>query len=87
MGQERWRVLLFGRLRDLYGVPEIVLQAKAATAADLRAALAATHPDLAATILAPSIRMAVNQRLIADEVATPVKIGDEVAFLPPLSGG
>ena len=87
MGQESWRVLLFGRLRDVYGAPEIVLQANAATAADLRAALAAAHPDLAETILVPSVRIAVNQRLVADEKATQVMAGDEIAFLPPLSGG
>jgi molybdopterin converting factor small subunit len=34
-----------------------------------------------------SIRIAVNQALVADETAARISASDEIALLPPLSGG
>ncbi len=87
MGEATWRVLLFGRLKDAFGAPDVAFTANAVNAADLRAALAALNPDLSDMIRAPSVRIAVNHRLVADESAEPVSPRDEIAFLPPLSGG
>ena len=81
------QVLLFGRLKDAFGAASIALPAGVSTAASLRAALADQNPDLAEMLRSKSIRIAVNQTLIADEAATRISATDEIALLPPLSGG
>jgi MoaE-MoaD fusion protein len=78
------RVLFFGMLKDLVGRPaeEIDLP----DGADLGSVFeryAARHPRLRE--LAPSIVAARNQEFAGP--ATPLADGDEVAFLPPVSGG
>ncbi len=80
-------ILLFGRLKDAFGADQVPLPAGAATVAHLRTGLAREHPDLAGMITAPSVRIAVNQELVLDEDGTPVSPADEIALLPPLSGG
>ena len=80
-------VLLFGRLKDAFGAASIAMPEGVGTAAELRAMLAAQNPDLADTIRSKAVRIAVNQEMVADEVETRISVGDEVALLPPLSGG
>lgn len=80
-------MLLFGRLKDAFGVDRIELPGAVSTAAALRRQLAELHPELAEMIAAPSVRIAVNQEMVIDEDATPVGPDDEIALLPPLSGG
>lgn len=80
-------VLLFGRLRDAFGADRVAFPSGARTAAEVRAKLAAANPDLAGLIASKAVRIAVNQTLIADEAGTSVSPSDEVALLPPLSGG
>ncbi len=80
-------VLLFGRLKDAFGADSVALPERADTVARLRARLAEDHPDLADMIAAPSVRVAVNQELVVDEDETTLTAGDEIALLPPLSGG
>lgn len=80
-------ILLFGRLRDAFGVDRIDLPEGAGTAGSMRRLLAKRHPELAEVISAPSVRIAVNQELIVDEDAAPLSSTDEIALLPPLSGG
>lgn len=80
-------VLLFGRLKDAFGAASIAMPEGAGTAAELRALLAAENPDLAETILAKTVRIAVNQEMVTDEAGARISAGDEVALLPPLSGG
>ena len=80
-------ILLFGRLKDVFGAPSIPLPEGVATAAELRLALARAHPELAGALTARTTRIAVNQELVADEAAQLVTAEDEIALLPPLSGG
>jgi molybdopterin converting factor small subunit len=80
-------VLLFGRLKDAFGASSIAMPEGVGTAAELRAMLAMQNPDLAETLRSKSVRIAVNQALVADEVAARITPADEVALLPPLSGG
>ncbi len=49
--------------------------------------LAHLNPDLAETLRSKAVRIAVNQTLVADEAATRITPSDEIALLPPLSGG
>lgn len=77
------RVLYFARLKDLCGVAaadEAVLPDDCVGA--LKARLLAAHmPEEGLR----SVRCAVNGELVDD--MHPVADGDEVAFLPPVSGG
>ena len=80
-------ILLFGRLKDAFGASSIELPEGAGTAAELRALLIHANPDLAETLRSKSVRIAVNQELVADEAGTKIAPADEIALLPPLSGG
>lgn len=80
-------VLLFGRLKDAFGAASVALPDGVQTAADLRARLVELNPDLAETLRAKTVRIAVNHELVGDEAGTPVSAADEIALLPPLSGG
>jgi MoaE-MoaD fusion protein len=78
------RVLFFGQLKDISGYAERALDVpEGATAGAVFAQLAAAYPRLEA--LRGSILLAVNQ-----EFATGTAVlseGDELALLPPVSGG
>lgn len=77
------RVLCFGRLRELLA-PELSVELEApATVADLWRTLREQHPALAP--YDGAIAIAVNQTFASS--ATPLLEGDEVALLPPVSGG
>jgi len=77
-------VRLFARLRELVGAGDLTLDIPAdATVADVWAAVVAAHPEAGA--YARSMSCAVN--LEYAKMTAPVRDGDEVAFLPPVSGG
>ena len=77
-------VKLFARLRELVGAGDLTLEVPGGTTvADVWAALVAAHP--AADAYARSMSCAVN--LDYARMTTTVTEGDEVAFLPPVSGG
>jgi molybdopterin converting factor small subunit len=80
-------VLLFGRLKDAFGAASIALPVGVLTAAALRERLAELNPDLGDMLRAKTVRIAVNQEMVVDEAGTPVSASDEIALLPPLSGG
>ena len=80
----RVRVLFFGMLRELVGRPSE--DADFPQGADLRAVFesyATRYPRLRE--LAPSIVVAHNQEFA--QLSASITEGDEVAFLPPVSGG
>jgi molybdopterin converting factor subunit 1 len=80
----RLTVLFFGRLREAIGHPEHSIEiAEGATIEDLFAHFAARHPELAA--YRHSLAASRNKEFAA--WTTLVHPGDEIAFLPPVSGG
>ena len=80
----RVTVKLFARLRDLTGAAELTREvAPPATAAMVWQGLVDEFPGLAEYDRAISV--AVNADYA--RMAAPVAEGDEVAFLPPVSGG
>jgi molybdopterin synthase sulfur carrier subunit len=82
------RVRLFAALRERagWGDRQIPLEAGLTSAADLWRRLALEDSPVAdASGLPPSIRVAINQAFAAPD--TPLRPGDEVAFLPPITGG
>jgi molybdopterin synthase catalytic subunit len=77
-------VLFFGALREAIGAKELAVTLPPdASVAALRRLLLETQPAFAS--LAGRLRVAVNREFAADECA--LAAGDEVAFLPPVSGG
>ena len=78
------RVRLFARFRDLAGTDVIELSVPHdATVGDVRRALASRN--LGAEALLARSRIAVNGELAGD--SRPVRIADEIALIPPVSGG
>lgn len=78
------KVRLFARLHELVGAGELERPVSpGATVADVWQSLAADHPGIAP--YAASISCAVNAEYA--RMSAPVGDGDEVAFLPPVSGG
>ena len=76
-------VVFLGRLADLAGAPALQLAAPLDWAG-LKAALPEALTD---AVDDPRNRVAVNGALLADKAALQAGAGDEVAFLPPVSGG
>jgi sulfur-carrier protein len=81
----RVKVRLFAQLRDLAGGGDLdcTVAGDEASVQDVWGALLREHPALASFTRAMST--AVN--LEYARLDTPVRDGDEVAFLPPVSGG
>lgn len=80
----RVTVRLFARLRDLVGAGELVRDVSdEATVASVWEALVKEQPSIAA--YQASMSCAVNADFA--RMNTPLHDGDEVAFLPPVSGG
>ena len=78
------RVRLFGSLREAVGAKEVPMEVEPGTTLEaLRAQLGALHPPFQA--LGARLRASINRVFAEDE--TLLAEGDEVAFLPPVSGG
>jgi molybdopterin converting factor subunit 1 len=80
----RITIRLFGRLRDMAGASELERDVPAgATVASAWTLLASEFPQMAP--YARSVSAAVNADFA--KMTAPLADGDEVAFLPPVSGG
>lgn len=77
------RVLFFGVLRDRFGLQEDLEQFPGRTVADLLRYYRAVSPELPA--IWDSLAVAVNQQYAT--ASSSLADGDEVALLPPVSGG
>lgn len=80
------RILFFGKLGAAIG-PEIELDLgpEGCTVSELRARLAKALPQAANELSRPTNRACIDQQLVQETAR--VRPGQEVAFLPPLSGG
>jgi len=77
-------LLFLGPLEDAAGTGEMVLEV--AGALSLGAIAERLPPELAVAISGPKVRTALNGAIVAPgEIAA--GDGDELAFLPPVSGG
>lgn len=80
----RVRVLYFGIVRERIGLSEEVVElVETSTVADLAAILSAKHGNLAAGV--SSLRLAVNLEYVDSDAI--LHDDDEVAVIPPVSGG
>lgn len=78
------QVLLFARARELAGVSEVTLEIEDGwTTLHCFEAIVAKFPDLKP--ISSCIVVALNQSYVSEPVS--VKDGDELALIPPISGG
>jgi sulfur-carrier protein len=75
------KVLFFAHLRDAVGEEFLKIDAKGKTIADLKAELAAGYnlPKM------DTVMTAINEEFSSDDEV--IQDGDEIAFIPPVSGG
>jgi molybdopterin synthase sulfur carrier subunit len=76
-------VVLLGKLADLAGTASLTLTAPL----DWAELCAALPPALSDAIDDPRNRVALNGALLTDKAALQAGEGDEIALLPPVSGG
>lgn len=76
------KLVFLGRLEDIAGAPE-----REVAGGPLAEVLADLDPALAVALLDERIRLALNGTLLVDRAAVILAEGDELAFLPPVSGG
>jgi molybdopterin synthase sulfur carrier subunit len=76
---------MLGRLRDVAGWRERTLDAAPATLFALRDLLTREDPALGEALAGRGVQAAVNRALARGDVV--LQPGDEIAFLPPMSGG
>lgn len=79
-------IFFFGRLGDLLerrldmNVPTLP-----ATVAALRRELCQRYPHAASALAGPGVRACLDGMIVLDDA--PIRAGQEIAFIPPLSGG
>lgn len=79
-------VRFFGSLREATGRDAVDLDIEDACIAGVRARLASLlHADGLQALSGQGVRVCVNQTIIRGNVG--LRTGDEVAFLPPVTGG
>mmetsp|Transcript_36130 Transcript_36130/g.90777 ORF Transcript_36130/g.90777 Transcript_36130/m.90777 type:complete len:88 (+) Transcript_36130:142-405(+) len=79
-------VLFFARSRELVGAPELNVSLPAgATTRDLLARLLEQYPDLAS--IQETTIFALNQEYLEPGQEAGLRDRDEVAMIPPISGG
>ena len=79
-------VKFFAMLKQILHTDEVTVDAASATTVrELIAALEDRFPDISKTVQDSKAMIAVNHDF--SDIDTPLKDGDEVAFIPPMSGG
>lgn len=80
-----FRVLLFAKVKEVLGTPcvEVVVAEVGCTVGALRHALVAQFPITEHML--PACLIAVNEEYVTDD--TLLKETDEIAVIPPVSGG
>jgi molybdopterin synthase sulfur carrier subunit len=77
------KLVFLGKLADLAGAPEQDL----AGPLDWSGLIAALPGPLGEAVQGEKVKLAVNATVLADKTALAAADGDEVALLPPVSGG
>lgn len=78
----RYRIKAFGITKDLLGGRESSIEIVGSTVGDLRKALSERYPQLSDL---RSLYIAVNNDYADDEII--LRDSDEIALIPPVSGG
>jgi len=77
------RLVFLGKLADLAGASEIDV----AGPLDWEGLIAALPGSLGEAAKGDKVRLAVNGAVLSDKSALAAEDGDEIALLPPVSGG
>jgi molybdopterin synthase sulfur carrier subunit len=77
------RLVFLGKLADLAAAPE----KDVAGPLDWGALLAALPGALGEAVHGEKVKLALNGTVLADKTALAAEDGDEIALLPPVSGG
>ena len=77
------RLVFLGRLEDAAGAVERLVT----VTGSLGAIMAALDPDLVEVLSGERIKLALNGTMVSDRSGLVLEDGDELAFLPPVSGG
>ena len=77
------KLVFLGKLADLAGAPE----KDVAGPLDWPALVAALPGPLGEAVRGETVKLAVNGTVLADKRALAAADGDEIALLPPVSGG
>ena len=77
------RLVFLGRLEDVAGEGERTV----ALVPGINALFASLEPALVEALQAPRVKIALNGALLQGSDSPLLKDGDEIAFLPPVSGG
>jgi molybdopterin synthase sulfur carrier subunit len=82
------KLVFLGRFRDIAGphISDLSLPCDVNTLSALTDWLAKTQPALSQALAGARTQYAVNQVIVRDP-AHPLHDSDEIAFLPPMSGG
>jgi molybdopterin converting factor small subunit len=78
-------LVFLGRLREI-AAPSLTPPSDVRTLGELKDWLTRTEPALAEALVNGRVQYAVNQSLVRD-LGHPLGESDEIAFLPPMSGG
>ena len=78
----KYTVRPFGIVRDILGGREVEIEISGNSVADLRTFLLTRYPEMSGL---HSLFIAVNQQYAADSVL--LRETDEIALIPPVSGG
>jgi molybdopterin synthase sulfur carrier subunit len=77
------KLVFLGKLADLVGAPEMDV----AGPLDWQGLIATLPSPLAEMARSEKVKLAVGGTVLADKTALAARDGDEVALLPPVSGG
>ncbi len=77
------KLVFLGRLADAAGAAE----REVTTVPSIAALIAGLEPELSTALAGPRVKIAVNGKIVGDRAVFTLRDGDEVAFLPPVSGG
>ena len=77
------KLVFLGRLADLAGAPE----REVAGPLGWPALVEALRGDLGEWVTGDKVKLALNGAVLADKAALRAEDGDEIALLPPVSGG
>ena len=78
-------VKLFAIIKDRIGRDELKMNSANGTVADLLGQIAQEHPALSDILVPGRIVVSVNHEFVKQDA--PIRDGDEVALMPPFSGG
>ena len=80
------KVLFFAELRERLGESELIVKDfMGTTVADILRDIEQLNPHWHAILSAQRLLIAVNHTMSG--LSAPVKLGDEIAFFPPVTGG